>query len=66
MEEVKEEFCGACIAGITALAGAGTAVGSTKVNKKVKKTVFWIGVVVSIISILILIYFLFINCKDCA
>ena len=34
MSEIKEEFCGACIAGVGALLGAGTTVASTKSQKK--------------------------------
>lgn len=66
-EEVKEEFCGACVAGIAALAGAGTAGGSrVSKNKDTKKIIFWIGVGVSLLSILILIYLLcFKKCDSC-
>jgi hypothetical protein len=66
-EEVKEPFCAPCVAGIAALAGSGVAGGSTKVeDKKTKDTIFWIGVGVTIISIIILIYLLcFKKCKTC-
>jgi hypothetical protein len=66
-EEIKEPFCGACIAGVAALAGAGTAGGSTSSkNKTTKKIIFWTGVGVSIMSILILVYLLcFKNCNQC-
>lgn len=68
MSEIKEEFCGACVAGVGALLGAGTTVASSKTQKKYKKTIFWVGLIVTIISILILIYML-INkdsCKSCS
>jgi hypothetical protein len=65
--EIKEPFCGACVAGITALAGAGASAGSSRVNKKSKKIVFWIGITVTIISIIVMCYLLFIaKCKECA
>lgn len=66
-EEIKEPFCGACVAGIAALAGAGTAGGSSGAkNKQTKKIIFWIGVSVSLLSILILIYLLcFRKCDSC-
>jgi hypothetical protein len=60
-EEQKEEFCSVCVAGVAALAGAGTAAGSsstTRVNRKVMKGFFWIGIAVSIISIIVMLYFL--------
>ena len=65
--EVKEEFCGACVAGIAALAGVGTVGGSRKTkNKKLQTALFWIGVSVSLISILVLIYLLFLKrCSSC-
>jgi len=62
--EVKEPFCASCMAGLAALAGAGTA-HNTKDNKR-KNVMFWIGVSVSVISIVVLIYLLFFkDCKDC-
>lgn len=64
--ETKEGFCGACVAGIGALAGLGTAAGSTKVDKKKRTIVFWVGCGTSILFILILIYLLFIKkCTEC-
>lgn len=70
MSEVKEEFCGACVAGIAALAGAGMA-GTTakdrKKGKQLKKTIFWVGIGITAVSILVMIYFLWIkNCGECA
>jgi uncharacterized membrane protein YvbJ len=65
-EEQKEEFCGACVAGLTALVGvAGTSMGSkASKNKQTKKIIFWVSVSVTVISILIAIYLLK-TCKDC-
>ena len=58
MSEIKEEFCGVCVAGLTALAGVGTAGASTKVDKKKKKVMFWVGISITIISILFILYML--------
>ena len=67
MDEKKEEFCGACVAGLVALAGVGTSGMSSKKNKKNKKIIFWVGISISVISIAFLIYFLcFKKCNECA
>lgn len=68
MPEIKEEFCGACVAGVGALLGAGTTVASSKTQKKYKKTVFWSGLIVTILSILVLFYLLMNKkaCKSCS
>lgn len=63
----KEEFCGACLAVPMALAGAGAAGYGAKGNgehKKMKQILLWGGLVVTIISIIVALYFLF-SCKDC-
>jgi hypothetical protein len=64
MEEIKEDFCGACVAGGVALLGAGTA-GYSRKDKKKQAMIFWISVLVTVISIIFMIYFLM-NCKECA
>lgn len=71
MAEIKEDFCGACVAGVAALVGAGTAgvskSGDHRKNKQKHKIIFWVGVSITIISILVAIYFLWIkNCGECA
>jgi hypothetical protein len=65
-KETKEEFCGACLAAPLALAGIGTAgVGAGKGgHKKIKTIMLWVGVGITILSILITIYFLT-KCKSC-
>lgn len=67
-DDIKEEFCGACVAGVGALVGAGTAGMSSKAQKKLKKPIFWIGITITIISIIILIYMLTNKemCKSCS
>ena len=66
-KDIKEPFCAACLAVPLAMAGAGTAgAGSTQKNKNAKKWMMWGGIAVSVISILIAIYFLWIKkCESC-
>jgi hypothetical protein len=65
-EEVKEPFCGACVAGIAALAGTGAAGGSSKIeNPKNKDIVFWVSVTITVVSIAYLIYLLCLSKKGC-
>jgi len=67
MSEQRENFCGACVAGLTALAGAGTAGGTKFTKNTYKKPIFYTGLIISIISILYLIYLLcFGDCNNCA
>lgn len=66
--EIKEPFCGACVAGIAAVAGAGTAKSSDNLSKdkETRKRIFWISVFISVISILYVLYQLcFGNCSEC-
>tara|TARA_Y100000389_G_C17420770_1_gene496575 strand:- start:517 stop:732 length:216 start_codon:yes stop_codon:yes gene_type:complete len=65
-ENVKEDFCGACLAVPLAMAGAGTAVGTSdyKNKKKWKKILFVGGIVVAVISIIIAVWYLR-TCKSC-
>lgn len=64
MEE-KEEFCGACVAGVAAIVGAGTA---SVTRKKYKNTIFWISVAITVLSIIICVYLLLDKnaCKSCS
>ncbi len=65
-KETKEEFCGACLAAPLALAGIGTAgYGSSKGGYKNSKIIFLcVGIGITILSVIITIYFLF-RCKSC-
>lgn len=67
MPEIKEEFCGACLAVPLALAGAGAAsVGAKGSYKKNRKALLWTGILTVIISILIMVYFVWIKkCDKC-
>ena len=67
LEETKEPFCGACVAGVAALAGAGAAKSSENLtqNKKKRSIIFWVSVIITIISIAYLMYQLcFCNCSE--
>lgn len=70
MTEMKEGFCGACVAGIAALAGAGvnsSTMSGRKKNKKLKKLIFWISFFIVLLSIFFTIYYLWIkDCGECA
>ena len=58
-KDIKEPFCSACAAGLAAVVGAGVSGSSSMVNKrKTKKIVFWVGIVISVLSIVILLYLL--------
>lgn len=69
-KNTREEFCGVCAAGLTALAGAGTVGGSSYADgQSNKNTIFWVGVVISVVSICYFMYLLFISpaeCKQCS
>ena len=67
MPEQKEEFCVACVAGLMALSGVGTTQGARSIqDKNRKKYVFYAGVTISVISLIVLIYMLcFKNCDEC-
>ena len=66
--KIKEEFCGACVAGIGALVGVSTSVGSTmgdrKRHKRTRKIFFIIGLIIGVLSIVYGIYSLR-SCKEC-
>lgn len=64
-EELKEEFCGACLAAPLAIAGVGTAGYGLKGNhSKNKKIILWVGVGITLLSVLIVIFYLM-TCKKC-
>lgn len=69
-KQVKEEFCTACVAGIGALVGVGAAsAGSSSKgkHKKEKQILFWFGIMLTLLSILVALYVLFVRkCSTCA
>ena len=68
-EDIKESFCGACLAIPFAFVGVGASAygaNSRGRHKKQKKIALWGGVTVIIISILITVYYVWIKkCVDC-
>ena len=65
--EVKENFCGACIAAPLAIAGVGVAgVGSrgSGSNKKTKTVMLWSGIALTILSLIVMIWYMT-RCKQC-
>ena len=70
-QEIKENFCGACVAVPLAFMGVGASAyggsnSSRKEHKKRKKIILWTGVVSVILSIIVAVYFLYIKkCTDC-
>jgi len=67
MSQIKEEFCGACLAVPLAFIGVGTSsygAGSKKKHKTAKKIALWSGVGITILSLFIAAYYLWIK-KDC-
>lgn len=74
--EIKEEFCAACAVGLASLANSGVSSYSnsknndeqenTEESRNRKKYMFWITVFLTVLSIFLLIYFLFIRkCDEC-
>ena len=66
-EDIKEEFCMACLAIPLAFAGVGTSAygaSSRGSHKKSKKIVLWSGIATIIISLIIAIYYLT-SCTNC-
>jgi hypothetical protein len=66
VKEIKEEFCGACLAAPLAILGVGAAgVGTTKGgHNKTKKVMLWVGVSITILSLIITLFFMF-TCSKC-
>ena len=81
-DEIKEDFCPVCIAAIPLAFGATGAGASKMVDSKDKdddncpikkrkkhflKILFWSSIALSIVSVLVIIYFKFIKqCEECA
>lgn len=65
--DIKEEFCMACMAVPLAFAGVGVSAygaNSRGRHKKSKKIALWLGVITIIISLITAIYYLT-SCKTC-
>ena len=68
MTAVIEGFCGACVAAPFLLIGSGmqTVDGdkSRKVNRKRKAIIYWTGFIITVISMIIVIYYMQ-SCSQC-
>ena len=67
-EEIKEEFCGACLMVPFAFAGAGASAygaNAKKGYKSQKKMLFWSGVATFVIALIIAIVYLRSDCAEC-
>lgn len=63
--QTREDFCGACIAGATAVIGASAAgIGSRGSYGRNKNIILWVGVSITIISIIVAIIYMQ-TCKTC-
>lgn len=63
--DIKEEFCGACMALPLAVVGAGTAgAGAKGGHSKTKIIMLWGGIALTLISLAVAIYFIT-RCKTC-
>lgn len=65
MVEIREDFCGMCMAIPVALAGAGIAGLSTREDYKKRKWMM-IGAGVIVLVITLLLYLKYRNCSSCA
>jgi hypothetical protein len=68
-QEIREDFCGACVAAPLALAGSGfifyNSKNSSRKNYKLQKKIsIWVGVIMIIISLAIAFYYLK-SCDRC-
>ena len=68
-QDVKEDFCGACLSVPLAFVGVGASIYGTSSRdkyKKQKKIVLMSGIVSIMVSLIIASYYLFFSgCKDC-
>lgn len=65
-DDVKEEFCAPCMSLIPAAFGVGgvAVASSAKKSRKWKKTLFWVSLAITLLSIAVFIYFKT-RCKTC-
>ena len=62
-KEEKDNFCMACAVAPLAMAGGAAANSGSKSHKR-KKLIFWISLPISIISIIIIVWYMK-KCKEC-
>jgi uncharacterized membrane protein YjfL (UPF0719 family) len=66
-KEIKEEFCGSCLSLVPAALGVGgvAVASSAKKSRKWKKALFWGSLVITILSIILFIWFKTRPCSTC-
>tara|TARA_B100001939_G_C16782280_1_gene547546 strand:- start:238 stop:459 length:222 start_codon:yes stop_codon:yes gene_type:complete len=64
-EEIREDFCPACIAVPLAMAGAGTSKSASTKQTFLAKVIFWLSIIITVISIIVAIWY-FTRCEECA
>jgi hypothetical protein len=68
-DEIKEDFCAACLTVPLAFIGAGTSAYGSKskgTHKRKKKMLLWSGVFTVSLAVVIAVYYLFIaKCEEC-
>ena len=64
-EEIREDFCPACVAVPLAMAGAGTSKGANGKQTVLGKVIFWLSIIITVLSIIVAIWY-FTRCEECA
>lgn len=64
-EEIREDFCPACVAVPLAMAGAGTSKSASGKQSVLGKVIFWLSIIITVLSIIVAIWY-FTRCKECS
>ncbi len=64
-EEIREDFCPACVAVPLAMAGVGTGKSASGKQSVFSKIIFWLSIIITILSIIVAIWY-FTRCEECA
>lgn len=64
-EEIREDFCPACVAVPLAMASAGTSKGVSGKQSVLYKIIFWLSIIITVFSIVVAIWY-FTRCEECA
>lgn len=64
-EEIREDFCPACVALPLAMAGAGTSKGASGKQTVLGRVIFWLSIIITVLSIIVAIWY-FTRCEECS
>ena len=64
-EEIREDFCPACVAVPLAMASVGTSKGASGKQSVLGKVIFWLSIIITVLSIIVAIWY-FTRCEECA